>query len=192
MPRFARFNDPAGYPIAIAAPPPASPYPSDRMADALWQSGGIALPNIPKFGPALQDVASVILRVADPVAMADFYGTALGLQPVGSTGADGAVLNLGRTATLVLRPGGRKRPPPKDRAEIPDVWILRVRDIDAMQAQLKKANVAIVNEMTISGGKLIYALDPEGHLFGVQQRSPALIPAGMSERVEDALARSLP
>ena len=66
-----------------------------------------------------------------------------------------------------------------------------LRDIEAMRARLAVNNVMVINEMTISGGKLIYALDPEGHLFGVQQRSPAFIPPGMAERVEDALARSL-
>lgn len=191
QPRFAQFADPAGYPFAIVAPPTASPFPSDRLADQTWAAGGIALPDIPKFGPALQDMASIILKVEDPVAMARFYQTALGLEPVGPANPAGAVLYPGRTSTIVLRAGGVKRPLPKDRAEIPDVWILRVRDIEAMRARLAVNNVMVINEMTISGGKLIYALDPEGHLFGVQQRSPAFIPPGMAERVEDALARSL-
>lgn len=190
-PRFARFTDPAGYPVAITEPPASSPLRTDKAADEIWRAGGITLPDIPKFGPAVQDMASVILRVADPVAMAAFYSNALDLEKVGPATANGAVLDLGRTTTLVLRPNGVRRPAPKDRAEIPDVWILRVRSIDAMQTRLQAHNVTIVNQMTISGGKLIYALDPEGHLFGVQQRSPDLVPAGMKERVEDALARTL-
>jgi predicted enzyme related to lactoylglutathione lyase len=191
-PRFARFNDPLGYPFAITEPPADSPYPSDRFADEIWRKGGIELPDIPKFGPALQDVASLILKVEDPIAMAAFYTSALGLDLVAPAAKDGAVLALGRTATLVLRPGGTRRAAPHDRAEIPDVWILRVRDGDAMVARIKASGAVIVNQLNIPGGKLTYALDPEGHLFGFQQRSPDLVPEGSKERVEDLVARNLP
>jgi len=61
-----------------------------------------------------------------------------------------------------------------------------------MVARIKASGAVIVNRLNIPGGRLTYALDPEGHLFGFQQRSPDLVPEGSKERVEDLVARNLP
>ena len=190
-PRFAQFKDPDGFFFAIAEPPPKSPYPSDQMADALWRQGGIELPGIEKFGPELQDVASIIVQVADPTAMATYYAEMIGLEFFVSPSAGGAVLGLGRTVSLTLRPGGQRRDLPADRQLIPDVWILRVRDLKAMTARLKSKGARVVNEITINGGALTYAADPEGHLFGLQQRTPDLYKDGAPIRIEDKLVWAL-
>ena len=51
--------------------------------------------------------------------------------------------------------------------------------------------MTIVNQISITGGKLTYASDPEGHMFGLQQRTLDLLPAGAKDRIEDVLARKL-
>jgi predicted enzyme related to lactoylglutathione lyase len=184
-PRFARFRDPDGFHIAISKPPAQSPYPSDRMAETLRRDGVLELPGIETFGPNLQDMAGVTVKVADPAAMAAFYADVLGLETFVPASASGAVLGFGRTSALILRPGGQRRPTPRDRAIVPDVWILRVRDVAAMGDRLKAKRVTIVNEMSITGGRLIYAADPEGRLFGLQQRTADLLPKDTPARIED-------
>lgn len=184
-PKYAVFKDPDGFFIAIAEPSTGSPYPSDRMADDLWKYGTVELPGVAKFGPDVQDMASVIVKVADPVAMAKFYADVLSLDAFTPATATGTVLGMGRTTSLTLRPGGVKRAIPKDRNVCPDVWILRTKNLKASTDQLKAKGVAIVNEITINGGALTYAADPEGHLFGLQQRTPDMYGPDMPVRVED-------
>jgi predicted enzyme related to lactoylglutathione lyase len=168
-----------------------SSFPPDSRADAMWRTGALSLPNTPSLPEALQDIASINLKVANPVKMAAFYHDVLGLELLGAPNAAGATLALGRTAVLALRPGGAARQILKDRNESPDVWIVRVYDHDGLVARLKRKNVIIVNQLSITGGKLTYASDPEGHMFGLQQRTLDLLPEGAKDRIEDVLARKL-
>lgn len=184
-PRYAQFKDPDGFFIAIAESPAGSPYPSDRMAEVHRTKPDIVLPGVAQPGPGVQDIASIIVKVVDPVAMGNFYADALGIDHFLPPTPQGAVLGLGRTTSLTLRPGGTKRAVPADRATVPDVWIARVLDIKTMTARLKSKGVTVINEMTIAGGTLTYAVDPEGHLFGMQQRSPELYQPGAPLRLED-------
>lgn len=149
----------------------------------------LRLPDLPPLPTELTGVAGVTLRAADPAALAAFYQQALGLNLLGPASENGAVLSLGRGVTLELRPGGHRHAAPADRKEVPDVWILRVSDHDALAARLESLDVQVINQVRITGGVLTYAVDPEGHLFGIQQRSPDLLPADKPERVEDRLAR---
>ncbi|MSO96693.1 MAG: VOC family protein [Rhodospirillaceae bacterium] len=190
-PRTVTFTDPTGMMLAIREADDASPHAHDQIAAAQWRKGGTTLPNTPSLPSEFQDVAAIALRVVDPVAMAAFYSDLLGLQPMGTPSAEGAILTLGRAAALELQPGGHRHDIPKDRDQVPDVWIARVYDHDGLAARLKQRNVPIVTQRQITGGKLTYAADPEGHLFGIQQRTPDLLPEGAKERVEDVLARAL-
>ncbi|MDX2222182.1 MAG: VOC family protein [Rhodospirillaceae bacterium] len=189
--RAAYLLDPDGLPFGLWQAPDAPTFPPDVLADEIWRAGGIALPGIAKPPPAIQDMASVNLKVADPIAMAGFYRAALELDLLGPPAPEGATLALGRTCILELLPGGVERPPPGNRDEVPDVFILRVYDLDWLEGRIQRAGARIVARMEITGGRLIYALDPEGHLFGLQQRAPELLPAGAAERVEDGVARAL-
>ncbi len=184
-------RDPAGMIFGISEVHQSSTFPTDAVAEAIWKNGAIALPNTPALPASLQDIASINLKVANPAAMAAFYVDALGLEVLGAPGRAGVTLKLGRTVALDLRPGGVKRQPLKDRNESPDVWILRVYDHDGLAKRLAQKNVTIVNQISITGGKLTYALDPEGHLFGIQQRTPDLLPPTAVERFEDTVARRL-
>ncbi len=151
---------------------------------------GVTLPDTPPLPAEIGGLARVVLRVADPPALTDFYQRVLGLAPLGAVSASGALLALGRGVALELRAGGHRHDPPADRKEVPDVWILRVVDHDTLAARLQSMDVPVVNRVEITGGILTYAVDPEGHLFGMQQRTPDLLPAGARERVEDRAARA--
>jgi hypothetical protein len=69
-----------------------------------------------------------------------------------------------------LWPGGARHSPPKDRVDITDVWILRVYDYVAMKAHMPFNRVHQVNTLEMAGGWLDCYADPEGHLFGFQER----------------------
>ncbi len=184
-------RDPDGMSVGLWEAHRDSIFPADAFADKLWQSGGVTLPDTPALPSALQDIASINLKVADPVAMAVFYHEALGLEILGAPKSTGAVLALGRTTVLELHPGGVKRDVLKDRNESPDVWILRVYDHDGLVDRFRSKNVTIVNQVSITGGKITYASDPEGHMFGIQQRTRDLLPDGAKDRIEDIVARKL-
>jgi len=184
-------RDPAGLLFGVWEVHAGSSFPPDARADAIWRSGALGLPNTPALPHDLQDIASVNLKVADPVALAAFYHDVLALDLLGAPTAKGATLALGRTTVLELHPGGVKRAALTDRNQSPDAWILRVYDQAALTARLKAKSVVILNELSITGGRLTYALDPEGRVFGIQQRTPDLLPPGATERIEDALARRL-
>ena len=184
-------RDPAGLIFGLWDAHLGSGFPTDSVADVIWKNGAITLPNTPTLPASLQDIASIHLKVANPAAMAAFYVDTLGLEVLGAPSSKGVTLGLGRTVALDLRPGGVKRQPLKDRNESPEVWILRVYDHDGLAKRLAQKNVTIVNQISITGGKLTYALDPEGHLFGIQQRTPDLLPPTAVERFEDTVARRL-
>ena len=149
-----------------------------------------SLPGVPSLPAEMSGIGRIVLRVADPAKLAAFYTSVLNLQPLGAASSDGALLHLGRGVELQLRAGGHRHAPPQDRAEVPDVWILRVYDHDSLAGRLREMNVHIVNTVKITGGILTYAVDPEGHLFGIQQRTPDLLPADKPERIEDQVARA--
>ena len=153
-------------------------------------AAAVTLPDVPPLPPDLGGICRVSVRVEDPVALAAFYQRTLGLEPQGAVSDSGAQLSLGRGVVLELQPGGHRYDAPTDRKEVPDVWILRIADNDALAARLKSMDVQIINHVEIGGGVLTYAVDPEGHLFGMQQRTPDLLPPDRAERVEDRAARA--
>jgi predicted enzyme related to lactoylglutathione lyase len=189
--RTLAVRDPDGMMFGLWEAHSGSTFPPDAVADAIWKAGALRPTGAEALPNALQDVASINLKVADPVAMAAFYHDALGLELLGAPSATGATLALGRTTVLELHPGGVRRAPLADRNEYPDVWILRVYDQAGLTARIRDKKATVLNEVNITGGRLVYALDPEGHIFGLQQRTPDLLPPGAVERVEDILARRL-
>ncbi|MDX2144803.1 MAG: VOC family protein [Rhodospirillaceae bacterium] len=185
------FADPAGLRIGLREAIQASSLQHDVIANDIWRKGVITLPNAPSLPPDVQDIAAIGLKVVDPVAMAAFYADLFGFATLGEPNPKGAALWLGRTTALELSPGGIKHAVPADRDQVPDVWIARVYDHDALAKRLADKKVPIVTQRQITGGKLTYAADPEGRLFGIQQRTPDLLPPDAKERVEDVLARDL-
>ena len=179
-PQKAVLSDPDGRLLELLATQP------ERALD----NSAATLADLPSLPTEIGGITGVAVRVADPIALAAFYQRAFGLSPLGVVSADGAQLSLGRGVSLELRPGGHRHEIPADRKEVPDVWILRVRDHDALAARLRSMKVQVINHVEITGGVLTYAVDPEGHLFGIQQRTPDLLPAGRAERVEDTAANA--
>lgn len=162
----------------------------DHVTDSALPSP-LALPGVPALPPSLVGIRQVALRVESPARLAKFYQELLGLKPRQAATDAGAALDLGRGTELVLRPGGHSYDQPTDRMQVPDVWILRVGDLAAATAHLRSMNVPVINERQINGGAIAYGIDPEGHLFGLQERSPKFLQPGGVERVEDRLAREL-
>jgi catechol-2,3-dioxygenase len=74
---------------------------------------------------------------------------------------------------LVLAPGGRPRPPVRDRLEVANVVMTRVADLDAVLDASAAEGATRVGEVLefFTGSRAAYLADPEGNLFGVQQRT---------------------
>lgn len=179
-PRSATLTDPEGRLLGLQA------YSHQGVPPA-----PIALPGVPALPQALVGIRRVSLRVESPARLAKFYQTLLDLERKQAVSESGVILDLGRGVELALRPGGRSYDAPTDRMQVPDVWILRVGDLAAATAHLRSMNVPVINERRINGGAIGYGIDPEGHLFGLQERSPKFLEPGGVERVEDKLAREL-
>jgi predicted enzyme related to lactoylglutathione lyase len=190
--RAATFVDPFGRLLGLQATDGQGDACGDpRVAAAAEAVPAALVPGAAPRPASMPDVFGIDLAVVDPVAIATFYGELFGLEPLGRISRAGAQLSLGRRARLRLLPGGRRHAVPADRDQVPDVWALRVRDHAAMSARLEALKVPVVTVRRLAGGIITYAVDPEGHLFGFQQRTPDLLKPGEAERVEDALANRL-
>lgn len=167
--RTAYVLDPSGSVTALREPDPASTDPIDVEAARRHAAGGRELAGFKRMPTGISDLGWVQLHCVDVPAQLAFYRDVLALDVLADNGGDGATLSLGDTARLELLPGGRREKIPGDRDEVADMWMLRVRDIDAITRDLKDAGVHIVQDPTsVMGGVLAYAVDPEGHLFGIQ------------------------
>jgi len=91
---------------------------------------------------------------------------------------------------LELCPGGSSREVAKDRKELPDVWILRGYGFDEFTSAMADAKVPMVNELTLGAGSLNYYADPEGHVFGFQERKAYDPDDTRTHRIEDRAART--
>jgi predicted enzyme related to lactoylglutathione lyase len=182
-------TDVLGHVFGLRPPDDAAQHAPDAEAARRWSTDDRGLAGLAPLPAAIQDLGWVRLRVEDPAALAVFYRDMVGLDILGETPEGGALLHLGGTGCLELAPGGARRPPPKDRIDITDVWILRIYDYVAMKAHLAVNRVPLVNELELAGGWLDYYLDPEGHLFGIQERKAPDPAVPNSNLAEDAAAR---
>ncbi|MDX2222181.1 MAG: VOC family protein [Rhodospirillaceae bacterium] len=189
--REVLLTDPLGYPFSFLEADPASLLAHDAAAERAWRSPPAAMAALPPMPPAIQDIARVRLRVEQPQALAAFYVQTVGLDTLLDATAERALLHLGGTCALELVAGGARREPPKDRTEIPDVWILRVYDYVGIKAHFAVHDVRTVNTVDLTGGWLDYCADPEGRLFGYQERRPPDPAIPNSQLIEDAAARAV-
>ncbi|HEU0103423.1 MAG TPA: VOC family protein [Mycobacteriales bacterium] len=151
---------------------PDSPFAADREALRRWELGAFELPEVEPMAPDLHYLSRVVLRVQDVDRLSGFYAGVLGLDRVGAE--DGAAVHsLGDTVLLVLAPGGRPRPPVRDRLEVANVVMTRVADLDAVLDASAAEGATRVGEVLefFTGSRAAYLADPEGNLFGVQQRT---------------------
>jgi predicted enzyme related to lactoylglutathione lyase len=185
------FTDPDGFVCGIRTPLAGSDSAPDLEADRRWPDDLVSLPDTPPLAAGLQDIGWLRLHVADPQALSRFYCQVVGLDVLENNGDAGVNLHLGGTCTLELAPGGKTRPTPGDRKEVPDVWILRGYGLAAFAEKMAAANVPLINELTLGegAGALNYYADPEGHVFGYQQRAPYDPDGPASQRIEDRAAQ---
>lgn len=161
------FRDPSGALNGLRSP--SGQHAVDRVARERHAAGGTVLSGLKPMPAGVFDLGWVRMHVADVAAMTAFYRDVVGLDVLEDHGADGATLWLGDIGRLELRPGGSAQPRPSDRADVPEMWMLRVRDMDAIVGDLKAAGVHFVNDpWWLTGGQLAYFVDPENHLVGIQ------------------------
>jgi predicted enzyme related to lactoylglutathione lyase len=182
-------SDPTGYVFGIQQAHMHGALAPDVEAERRWKSAERGLDGVGAMPGDLQDIARVRLRVEDPLALLVFYNEMLGLDILGESTREGALLHMGGTCALELLPGGARRPPPKDRIAVTDVWILRVYDYVGLKAHFAVNRIHNVNTVQMIGGWLDYYVDPEGHLFGFQERKPSDPAVPNTNLVEDVAAR---
>ncbi len=175
------FLDPSGFVVGVRPSVEKTNLSSDIAADLI--------PNVKNPLGYIQDLGWLRMNVSNPQILAEFYNEVVGLDILENNEQDGASLYLGAGIMLELRVGGKPRAMRKDRKEVPDVWVLRGYNIDAFHNKMKRYNVPIINELTLEGGKLNYYSDPEGHVFGYQERNEFDPNNEFSQRIEDLEAR---
>jgi predicted enzyme related to lactoylglutathione lyase len=167
--RTVYFADPDGNVDAVREAVTGDDDPIGRAAEAEYRAGGARVNGIATMPPEILDIGWIELRVADVARETAFYRDVLGLELLRDEGPDGAVLYMGDLGRLELRPGGRVETPVTDRDLAPDMWMLRVHDIEAIVADLDAAGVHWINRpFDMTGGTLAYFADPEGHIVGIQ------------------------
>ena len=183
------FLDPSGFVIGIRPPIPGSDLTPDMEADSLWNKKTIVIPDIVNLTGNIQDIGWLRMSVKNPHLLAEFYNEVVGLDILEDNGKDGVTLHLGGTTTLELKPGGKARLPPSDRKEVPDVWIFRGYNFSEFNDRMNRFGVPVINQLTLGGGTLNYYLDPEGHVFGFQERKAYTQQDERTHRIEDIAAR---
>jgi predicted enzyme related to lactoylglutathione lyase len=113
-------------------------------------------------------IGGVFLRARDPAALAAWYAEHLGLE-VEDWG--GSVLRASGGETLVWAPF------PADteyfgRSDQQAMVNYRVRDLDALLAQLRAAGVEVEDAQETDNGRFGWATDPEGNRFELWQPNP--------------------
>ena len=184
------FKDPDGFVAGLRAPTAGSDLAPDMEADRRWQNGPPRLPDTPMMPDDVQDIGWLRLHTADPQALSLFYCRTVGLEALENNGDDGVSLHLGGTVSLELKPGGSTRPIPNDRKDVPDVWIMRGYNFETFTKAMSEADVPLVNSLTLGAGSLNYYADPEGHVFGFQERKAYDPDDPLTHRIEDRAART--
>ena len=186
----AFYADPDGFIFGIRAPTAGSDLTPDIEADRTWREGVVTIPGTPNMPYGIQDIGWLRIHVADPQRLVPFYCRVVGLDLLENNGDAGVSLHLGSTSTLELKPGGITRPIPNDRKDVPDVWILRGYGFEVFAAKMAAAGVPIINSLILGAGSLNYYADPEGHVFGFQERKAYNAEDPLTHRPEDRVART--
>ena len=183
------FLDPSGFVVGVRPSVENSLLSPDIKTDFIINRNNVVIPNIKNLDGYIQGLGWLRMNVDSPKLLTDFYNNVVGLDVLENNEQDSASLYLGGSITLELRSGGKPRAKPKDRKDVPDVWVLRGYNIDAFHNRMKRYNVPIINELVLEGGKLNYYLDPEGHVFGYQERKEFDPNNELTQRIEDLEAR---
>jgi predicted enzyme related to lactoylglutathione lyase len=176
--RLAYFLDPSGNVTGLQERSRESPRPHDREAWRRWDAGETRIEGLPPLPPDIQSLGWVVLRVTDLDRSKAFYRDVVGF-PLVSERDGGAMFDLGETVLLDIQPGGEPQPPIADRTEANNCVMMRVHRLDELAAKLAANGVRFVNPPFDGSGRLAYFTDPDGILWGFQERLPT------SPRAED-------
>lgn len=110
----------------------------------------------------------VLLRSENPDRQRAFYASLFG----GDEDQTGSSIFIGANSFLDFSTGSPSRTEAKDRDKIQRAFIPRVYGFKAYGLKAEELNAPLINEMAFKGGWLNYHLDPEGQLFGFQERRP--------------------
>ena len=170
----------------------ASRLATDREAwRRLVQDDEVRVAGIGPMPADIHDLGIALLHVIDVAAERDFYRDAVGLSVVADDGAEGATLSFGDMGLLWLRPGGPAQAhAPKDRKDVGSTFIMRAYDFASRIRYIESKGARQVNQIEFRGGHLNYYLDPEGRMFGVQERKPWDPANSFSHNIEDREARN--
>ena len=104
-------------------------------------------------------IGGIFLRAADPEALRAWYGQHLGI-PIESWGGSAFVADAGDATVWSIFPGDTGYWP----AEQQTMVNYRVRDLDAILAQLRAAGVEVDERVEEQeSGRFGWAVDPEGN-----------------------------
>lgn len=168
---LAYFLDPSGNVTGIVERRRTSDRPEDIEAFRRWDRGRLSIPGVDPLPPHFQHLGWVILRCQDQQGIVEFYQDAIGLDFVHKTDRS-TFLSFGDVERLEIATGSTPQPAPADRMQASNSFLLRVDNVDRQMDEMVKRGAAVVNEpFDIPGGRLGYLVDPEGHVFGLQQRN---------------------
>ena len=115
-------------------------------------------------------IGGIFLRAADPEALRAWYETHLGIE-IADWGGYPFVAESGDATVWSIFPGDTEYWP----AEQQTMVNYRVRDLDAMLAQLRAAGAEVderVEEQEL--GRFVWAVDPEGNRFELWEPAKSL------------------
>jgi len=123
-------------------------------------------PGCAPFPDDIAGLTAIIRRVTDVDRVCAFYRDVFQFPALGAGRFD-----FGEGISLEVMGGGSAQRIPPDRVEITNSLVMRVADHDAWNAHLKKSGARIVNDkIQFNSAELTYATDPDGQIFGFEER----------------------
>ena len=161
-----------------------------------YRAGGHFIPGVSMLPPDIYGWTSTLHHVPDVEAEVAFYRDVCGfplLAREGDTAIFGIGYHSGNKSTLEIAPGGVAQPLPKTREDRIDAIIMRSVDHQAINADMKRRGVPIVDDhIQYKSGELSYVGTPSGIIIGFEQRyDPKNYREPREEYPEDAEAHRL-
>ena len=159
--RQCRLRDPDGNAVAIRA----------CRGDDEWDR---FRPGVAPLAADLGGLVELIRTARHPTGLAGFYRDVLALPTVDArpTETDHRFW-LGRGVELAVIGGGCERALPTERVSSTFAFILRYRDHDGASDELVVRGAPVVaKDLRFNSASLSYFADPEGQVFGVDERYP--------------------
>jgi predicted enzyme related to lactoylglutathione lyase len=179
--REAFVVDPMGMLTGLRERDASSPFAEDIEAARRRLRGEAFNPGCPPLPQDWQELGWIRITAEDLPGLTAFYRDVVGIPFVREV--DGcALFALGDNTILELAPGGTSRPPPPVQMAAQAAPILRVPDLNAAMAHLRKTHVHFVHDvLTSPKSRFTYFADPEGNVMGICEN---LHPAAYYEQAQ--------